>query len=397
MLYSTIVDKNEEGLLTILEAAEKFEQGSYLHAIYSCHLKKEEILGITEYVKENRAKLSREHYALSVFSLTFNREYATNNNNCFEIAEKLFYKIRSTVSASKKIYKKFCRTVRTPIPYVNPQSPSVFKRSELVNSHRAGQLFGLESYDQCVSILYQELEGFFMELVKCLALCRMIINDENNIRNTPERCMNIYRDCYNQMLNNSKMVIRTFRDKRISPDDSMDMIKNKGQSFQDYICSGFHRLDYSQFQAHVVASELKKGEKEGMTDIEVKLFGAGNRELVMNARLVVKHFDELEKDAHKGKHKDKHSAYCVASFMQWCGIGNEDQKVKMFVEEYFNVTYKGEYPSIKTNSVNSAKNKIVAEKVYNNFDNDEFHDKIEELVGKYTQKERTEMKLVANF
>ncbi len=69
MLYSTIVDKNEEGLQMIIEAAEKFEQGRYLNAIIDCHLKKEDILGMTEFVKEYKAKLSMEHLALAKFLL----------------------------------------------------------------------------------------------------------------------------------------------------------------------------------------------------------------------------------------------------------------------------------------------------------------------------------------
>lgn len=51
MLYSTIVDKNEEGLQMVIDAAEKFEQGRYLNAILDCHLKKNEILMMTEFVR----------------------------------------------------------------------------------------------------------------------------------------------------------------------------------------------------------------------------------------------------------------------------------------------------------------------------------------------------------
>lgn len=43
MLYSTIVDKNDDGLRMIIDAAEKFEEGKYLNAIYKCQLDKEDI------------------------------------------------------------------------------------------------------------------------------------------------------------------------------------------------------------------------------------------------------------------------------------------------------------------------------------------------------------------
>jgi len=396
MLYSTIVDKNEEGLLMIIEAAEKFEQGKYLNALYDCRLTKDKILGITEYVREFKSKLSREHLALAKFALTFNKEYATDNNKCFDSAEKLFYKIRSTISGSKKIYKKFCRTVRKQLPPTAEQHPSVFKRSELVNNYRSEQLFGFETYDECVQKLYNEFEEFFVELIKCLALCRMIILEESAIRNTPERCIEIYNHCYEEMLKNSRMMVRTFKENKINPDSEMETSKKQAGSLREFICANYHMRDISQWQMFVVKSELNKG--DGMTDVEKILFGAGNKEIAQKARTAILHFDELEKDAHKGKHKDKHSAYCVASFMLWCGIGRtEDGKVKLFVEDYFNKTYKGDYPPVKTNAVNNAKNIMLYKPAQSSLDNDTFHNKIEGMIEKYTLKAELSIRHAANF
>lgn len=396
MLYSTIVDKNEQGLLMIIEAAEMFEQGKYLNAIYDCRLKKDEVLSVTEYVKEYKAKLSKEHLALAKFALTFNSEYATENNKCFDSAEKLFGKIRSTISGSKRIYKRFCRTVRKRTPPFASQRPSVFKRSELVNDYYSGQLFGIETYDKCVQQLYEQLEDFFFELVKCLALCRMIITEENSIRNTPERCMDIYRECYDKMVSNSRMMVRTFKESKIVPPSEIEERRNKAGSLRDFICNNYHMYDLSQFQMYVVVSELTKDNK--MTDVEKILFGADNIEMAEKARLIIHHFDELENNAHKGKHKDKHSSYCVASFMLWCGVGNtQDDKVKLFVEEYFNKNYNGEYPPVKTNAVNNAKNTLLHRPEESNLNNSLFHAKIDALVEQYAPKDNNSLKNVVNF
>lgn len=395
MLYSTIVDKNEEGLRMIIDAAEKFHEGRYLNAIHECHLKKEDILGVTEYVKEYITKLNREYLALARFARSFNSKYATENNKCFDTAEKLFGKIRSTVSASKRIYKKFCRTVRKRMPpAVASQRPSVFTRSELVNKYHSGQLFGIDTYDECVARLYEQLEGFFLELVKCLALCRMIIREESSIRNAPERCMKIYRESYDEMLGNTRTIMRMFKESKMVPNSEFDDRRKKAGLLSDFICSNFHTLDLSQFQMHVLVSELMKS--DGMTNEEKILFGADNRAMAEKARLVVRHFDELEKDAHKGKHKGKHSAYCVASFMLWCGLG-KDGNVKFFVEEYFNRTYKGEYPPVKTNAVNSAKNVLQLKPGESNLDNGLFHAKIDALVEKYAPKDEVRLHSAANF
>ena len=66
--------------------------------------------------------------------------------------------------------------------------------------------------------------------------------------------------------------------------------------------------------------------------------------------------------------------------MLWCGIGNtQDDKVKMFVD-YFNNTYKGEYPPVKTNTVNNAKNTFLHKPEDSNLNNNLFHAKIDALV-----------------
>lgn len=394
MLYSTIVDKNEEGLQMVIDAAEKFEQGRYLNAILDCHLKKNEILMMTEFVREYKAKLSREHLALAKFALTFNSEYATKNNLCFNTAERLFNRIRSTIKCTKKIYKNLCRTTRRRLPATAPQRPSVFKRSRLVSDYRSGLLFGIETYEDCVQKLYDQLEAFFFELVKCLALCRMIITDEKNTRNNPELCAKIYKECYEKMLSDTRTIIRTLKKNRMVITSEMEERKKNAGSLQDFICSNYHKFDPEQFKLHVIASELNKG--DDMTALEKILFGANNKELVEKARIVITHFDELELNAHKGKHKDKHSAYCVASFMLWCGIGTtNDNKVSLFVDDYFNLTYKGEYPPVKTNAVNSAKNILLYDKKKSSLDNAEFHARIDALVEKYYVKNDsyTDMKI----
>lgn len=396
MQYSTIVEKNEESLQMIISAAEKFEEGKYLEGISKCRLNKHDVLCTIEFVKEYMAKLSREYLALANFASTFNKQYATKNNSCFESAELLFNRIRSTISGSKKIYKRFCKTIRKRLAPTVSQNPSVFKRSELVNDYYSEQLFGMESYDECVRKLYDELERFFMKLVKCLAFCRMIITEENEIRSTPDRCVTIYKDCYEQMLNNNKMMVRTFKENKILPPDEFEERRKKANSLQDFICKNYHVLDPSQFQMHVVSTEIKRGMTDGLTETEIKLYGSDSIEHVEKVRLVIEHFDELETDGHKGKHEKKHSSYCVASFMLWSGIGkNQDNKVKAFVDDYFNKTYKGNYPPVKTNAVNTAKNNILYGQT--NFQEDKFRIKIERLIMTYSTKGVQNQKKVVNF
>ena len=378
MKYSTIVNKSDESLLMIIDTAKSFDENRYLQGIYECRFKKEKVMAFTEIVKECHAKLRREYLALADFAVKFNKMYATDNNKCFETAERLFNRIRSSISGTKRIYKRFCKVSRKKW-MENARcavEKSIFKRSVLAKALYTEDMFGMVSYDECVNKLYDELEGFFKDLVVGLALCHMIIQEEDAIRSTPERCMELYRQCCDEAEQSAKLLVKTMKENRVehlSSDDFLERRKN-ARSLQEFVCENFHEMNLSEFQIHVVSELLHKGQANGLTDTETALWPKGN-EHIKDIRLVIAHFDELKSEGQKGKLDGK----AVAMFMKWCGVA--EGKEKLFVEDYFNKEYKGKLTTLKANSVNTAKNKMLLGKV--KFDNDAFELSIEDLIQKY--------------
>lgn len=377
MTYSTIVEKNEEGLNLIIEAAEKFNKQQILSALYECNLTQEKVIQLTHSVRETRVRMNREHLALAKFALKFNQLYATDNNKCFETAERLFNRVRSSVSGAKRIYKRFCKPNRKRYQGREPFKPSVFKRSQFVADYRCGMLFGLGCYNDSVEELYDELEAFFVELIKILALCHTIIEEEKAIRRSPEASRLIYKECYNQMVKDGKVLTSVLRtNNAVIPVDEFTLRKSKAKKMDDFYCTNYHTLNTEQFSQHVLCTELNDARKNGLTDIEKCLWGS-DYDKARQARFVVDHFDELEPEGHKGKL----SGYAVAAFMSKFGIGCADKKVKMFVEEYFNPMYRGMYNTLKANTVDNAKNKIETEEY--RYDVLGFNKKIDNLLARY--------------
>lgn len=161
----------------------------------------------------------------------------------------------------------------------------------------------------------------------------------------------------------------------IKVDKSILQISNSKDT-EDFYCLNFHNLDTNQFKQHVLYTELNDARKNGLTCVENSLWG-NDYDKARQARLVVEHFDELEPEGQKGKL----SGFAVAAFMTKFGIGCSDKKLKTFVEDYFNVIYKGKYKTIKTNTVDDAKNKIATEK--SRFDVGAFNKKIDDLLNRY--------------
>ena len=69
MRYSTIVDKDERGLIKIIEAAQKFEEDRFLEGIRQRCYTAEDIQVAIDRIREYQAKLNTEARAL-VFSFS---------------------------------------------------------------------------------------------------------------------------------------------------------------------------------------------------------------------------------------------------------------------------------------------------------------------------------------
>ena len=145
MRYSTIVEKNESSLLQIIKAVESFNVGGFLESLRKRNLSTYEIDQLADEVKEYQLKMNREVKALAKFSETFLSSYATENNRCYETTEKMFDRIRSTISGARKVLRKTCprRMHRQP---EGRDRPLFYLRSTLTIGTHTGDLFGIESF-----------------------------------------------------------------------------------------------------------------------------------------------------------------------------------------------------------------------------------------------------------
>lgn len=373
MRFSTQVEKNDEGLSMIADAARRFDEGHFMEALLQNKVTIEEVTKCTIMVQSARVKLAAESLRLRLFAEDFICQYATDDNKCFETAERIFNRIRSTISYSKKIYKRFCKRSHRQLP--DGRRPSVFKRSALAAACYNGQLFGLETYDKEVQTLYREMEDFFTDLLNCLLLCHEVIKEEQRIRRSPDACMSIFASCYERVVKETAGLMRSLADGSTEPKSEVAQRRSQTSSLQEFVCNEYHNCTRAQFFDFVVVTQLQEGRRRGMTEVESLLFGVGAEALAERARYVVAHFDELEPEGQKGKLDAK----WVAALMLWCHVGVNDNKGKLFVERYFETSYAGRYEVPKMSAVNSAKNRLYL--ADGQADLEACHHKIEEMLG----------------
>ena len=173
MLYTTIVQRDEEGLNMIYDKAKLFDELNVMEAIIACNFNLRKVQQVLNLVREYQCRLNLESSELVAFSENFIEQYATDNNQCFEIALRLVKKIGTTITGSMKIFRKFCPVVRRKIEGHNVVP--VLDYTQLTKRLYVSEFFGSEIYEDTVKTLLHEMSAFFHHLVTTMSVCKDMI------------------------------------------------------------------------------------------------------------------------------------------------------------------------------------------------------------------------------
>lgn len=364
MQYTTVLDASDKSFESIIQNAMAFEDSKILAAILSRDYEENDVYLFCTDLKISTARLEKEYLALKEFSKVFNKFYATNYNQCFNTALTLSRKLRSTISSTKKIFRKMCPVVRKNTAYTKEQNIklSVFDHSFLTGLPYSEDMFGLENYPECVKDLCLSARNFFLKLTGIMLLCREIIQKERYIRTHPDLCNKIYQENYQEVAKKSHDTINAFKSLGTTlPIDAMSKRIHGPKSLQQAICDCFHVFNPSQFQLFVIFDTIEKGKKAGLT-CEESILWPNNHDLAKRVRLVIEHFDELDIEGRYNKKLNKHhiKAKVIVMLMEWAGIIGSGKEAKFI--KYFQNTYHGKYLVPAGNSgSNGSKNKFTEE------------------------------------
>ena len=339
MRYKTIVDKSDDGLQEIIRAVEQFEEDRFLASL-SVRSHPYDIQQMTLTVREYQAKMNREVLALDKFSLTFIHEYATNNNKCYETAQMLFNRIRSTISASRRIFQKTCPIRRKPVA----ERPSIFKRSVLSFGACQRDLFGVSTYDEAVKLLYGDLQTFFVTVITTLVLCRRMIQSEMMVRTDEKLCLAIYKECREKALATVRGLTERLSEAAL-PETELLQRKLKAKSLSTYVRENYHKYGPAEFEMTVLIEAVRKGRNNGLTDDEARLW-PNDHDKALRVREVVGLIDRME--GAEGQ-KGKLNGNLMAEFVKWCGVAKGMEK-NMY-ETYFLKTYKGHLKALSWSAI----------------------------------------------
>ncbi|MBR3021126.1 MAG: hypothetical protein IKH59_02020 [Bacteroidaceae bacterium] len=341
MVHWTDIERSKEGILQIIEVIRNYEKDGevrFLAGVQSRHFSEFKVQQLICIVRERLNMSRRELLRLSEIALTYNKLWATDDNNCFRDADRLFRRIRSTLKGTKVIYKRFTPICRRSVPGGGFRS-SVFVSSTLAYAECGRDLYGLESYPDSVATLYAEMGAYFANVVAVLLICHQELTKEAMISNDAELCLQLLNEQCKVIVGDMKNVLGMLSKESAEQNELLKKSKKTG-SLKAFAQEGFHKYDIDSITRYAASRAVESGAAFGLDDAE-SLFFADNHEKGRRAKEIMERFDTY---ADRGRNGMMDTT-AIAEFICWTGLG----MAKGY--SYFTAAYKGGYRLPRKKSV----------------------------------------------
>jgi len=364
MYYTANIYDPVQGIDQILVAASKFNAERFLYAIEfkNWDEKKMELMG--NEVATYRRKLEEEYNRLVEFAKVFNKEFATMNNKCYSSALTMLRKLRSGISETKKLFTKFCPRARQEIVYqeIMNKPVSAYEYAYISAENYQLPLFKFEGYPACVSGLFNEMEKFFLLLMRCIQLCKEVLNEEKKIKSNNKYCKYLFEEFKNKILYEIADIIMMIpRNSEYLSEKNNPAIasRNKYENDEAWAPVGFHNYSKTEVKHLVIKQILDEEEGSDLSKTEKLLFG-NDEAKVHKYRYIIRHFDELIPENYRRKNLP---AKYIQMFFQFVGIPYklESDAVAYFNEMYLSSSYH-KFMIVSYQAVNGHKKEVLEDK-----------------------------------
>lgn len=368
MYYSSKITDPSQGIDSIIKAASKFNANSFLYALLYKNWDEEKITSMCTEVKTQRGRLENEYQNLRQFALTFNKEFATNNNKCFDTALKLLNKLRSGVSETKRLFQRFCpRAHKNKFNTLDKSRTfSAFDYSLISSESYQLTIYKFDGYPECVSNLYFEMEQFFALLLQSINLCKQVIEDENTIRKDKIYCKTLFDNFREDILSKIGDIVNIIKiDSEVFSEKNNLAIASMSQfaDIETWAQHGFHNYDKKDVKILAIKQFIEQNNEYDLTLIEKALFGNDVKK-VHAIREIIQDFDSFLPDSYS---REKLPADYIRKFFIYIGVKNQK-----LATEYFNQVYKSspnkKHEVVKYGAINGHSSKVLKnENEYSSF------------------------------
>ena len=352
MAYSTYLEASEESLRLL---DEKFMPVAEDRFLYSLQQRKWSLEGLRTF--NARLLISydytrKEYVRLLELRKYYNKEYPTDHKKYFSTAIALMSKMRSTLSAYKKIVDEFHPKRKRGSK--QKAGVTAYDRTPLYNGPYSQEMFGWDTYaDQAVKEVYKNLNDYLLLAGKCIDLCLAVIDEEQAIRANPELANALYEDSFRRSVSNCKMMIEYMKQKDEYIDNDIVRAMDEAEDVKQLIAEMYHTINHSTFNFFCACKTISDGRKAGLTPEEAALFGKDSIGKVVRIRTLLDHILDLtaQRDDAIGWEGMLDGCF-VMHLLFWCGWkGSKNEDLLNYVAS----RCKGKIRVVKMGAVMRAK------------------------------------------
>ena len=306
----------------------RFDVHNLLYAINGKQLDEDEIVSLTNDVREYNVKLGRQKQYLFKFCKTFPKEFAHEDNNLVDSSVKVSWRMRSGSAGVKKIFKKFCK-VSYKQPPKGVAEQQAIDRSLISSKNYMLELFGLSSYPQCVKDLFLMMFEFYTNMSECLEEGMRALKEEELTKGDARKCLEILvKSCEKSREAQSHLIEAMMADpelkkammesKSLSGDDENPVLKaykNSATSKEQFAQHYYHNCSPKDVGKITIYDAYSVADEDPNLSFAKVVFGK-DEEKIRRINYLIERFDEL---LPKDCKRNKVPAMNLFFFYEWCG------------------------------------------------------------------------------
>ena len=303
-----------------------FDVNNLLYAINGKHLDEDEIVSLTNDIREYQVKLSRQKQYLFKFCKSFPKEFASEDNKLVDASVKVSWRMRSGTACVKKIFKKFCKVSHKKLPAGVPDHQA-HEVSLISTQNYMLQLFDLSSYPQCVKDLFLVMYEFYVDLNECIEESLRTVKEVERTKKDAPKCLDLLIRACEKSKKNQRVLIEAIMS---DPDMKKSVMNNKTFSGdnENPVLNEFKKHSDSREQfAQKYYKNCSPNDVDKITIYEVtstdedpnmsfaKVVFGNDEEKIHKINCVIRHFDDLLPKVCK---RNKIPALHLCFFYDWC-------------------------------------------------------------------------------
>jgi hypothetical protein len=321
----------------------RFDVDNLLYAINGKQLDEDEIVSLTNDIRDYHAKLKRQKQYLFKFCKDFPKEFASEDNHLVDASVGIAWRMRSGAACVKKLFKRFCRVSHKSLP--EGMERQAHEVSLISSKNYMLELYGLSSYPQCVKDLFMVMYEFYVDMSECLEEGLRTVKEVKAIKGNAPKCLDLLIKACEKSKKNQRVLIEAImtdpdmkkavmNNETISGDNENPVLKefkNTTSTKEQFAQKYYKNCSPKDVDKITIYQVTAVSEDPNLSFAKV-VFG-NDEEKISRINYVIEHFDELLPKTCKRK---KIPALNLFFFYKWC---NPIMGVESFLK-YFNKHYK---------------------------------------------------------